>query len=67
MRGAGFEPALPEERRLKRRVLDHSTTRAKSRFIFIFMEEWTLNTILTFHIQTDSLSPFPFPNRAEPS
>lgn len=32
---------------------------------FIFMEEWPLNTILTFHIQTDSLSPFPFPNRTE--
>jgi hypothetical protein len=28
MREAGFEPALPEERRLKRRVLDHSTIRA---------------------------------------
>jgi hypothetical protein len=25
------------------------------------------NTILTFHIQSGSLSPFPFPNRTEPS
>jgi hypothetical protein len=28
MREAGFEPALPEERRLKRRVFNHSTIRA---------------------------------------
>ena len=32
MRGAGFEPALPEEHRLKRCVLNHSTIRAKSYF-----------------------------------
>ena len=32
MRGAGLEPALPEEHRLKRCVLDHSTIRAKSHF-----------------------------------
>ncbi len=67
MRGAGFEPAAPEEHRLTLRVF---TTRPSARnhvFIFYFYGGIVSNTILTFHIQSGSLSPFPFPNRTEPS
>ena len=68
MRGAGFEPAAPEEHRLTLRVF---TTRPSARnhvFIFYFCGGIVSNTILTFHIQSGSLSPFSFsePSRASP-